>query len=88
MNPQSKELKEIRNMYAVIVERLVTHQTNTGAIERQNSMESSTTTTNMVTKLMNARRNQNLKVSVTNTKGMVTRHQNVDPNHLIQLRNL
>ena len=83
VNPQSKEQKEIRNLHAIIVERLVTHQTNVGAMEKQNSMESATTTTNMVTKLMNARRNQNLKVNVTNEKDMVTRHQNVDPNHSI-----
>ena len=88
MNPQSKEKKEIRNLHAIIVERLVTHQTNVGAMERKNSMESATTATNMDTKLMNARRNQNLKENVTSAKGMVTRHQNADPNHLIQLSNL
>ena len=88
MNPQRKEQKEIRNLHAIIVERLVTHQTNAGAMEKKNSMESVTTATNMDTKLMNARRNQNLKVSVTNAKGMVTRHQNADPNHSIQLSSL
>ena len=50
-------------------------------MEKKNSMESVTTAINMVTKLMNARRNQNLKVNVTNAKDMVTRHQNADPNH-------
>ena len=70
VNPQSKEQKEIRNLHAIIVERLVTHQTNAGAMEKQNSMESATTATKMDTKLMNARRNQNLKVSVTNAKGI------------------
>ena len=88
MNPQRKEQKQIRNLHAIILERLATHQTNVGAMERQNLMESATTTKNMVTKLMNARRNQNLKVNVTSAKGMVTRHQNADPNHLIQLSNL
>ena len=82
VNAQSKELKEIRNLHAIIVERLATHQTNARA------MESVKTTTNMVTKPMNARRHQNLKVNVTSAKGMVTRYQNIDPNHLIQLRNL
>ena len=88
MNPQSKDLKEIRNLHAIIVKRLVTHQTNVGAMEKENSMESVTIATNMDTKSMNARRNQNLKVNVTNAKYMVTRHQNVDPNHSIQLNNL
>ena len=88
VNPQRKEEKEIKNLHAIIVERLVTHQTNAGAMERKNSMESATTATNMDTKLMNARRNQNLKLNVTNAKGMVTKHQNADPNHSIQLRNL
>ena len=68
MNHQSKEIKEIRNLHAIIVERLVTHQTNVGAMERENSMESLTTATNTDTKPMNVRRNQNLKVSVTKCK--------------------
>ena len=67
------------------MERLVTHQINAGVMEKKNSMESVTTAINRVTKLMNARRNQNLKVNVTNAKDMVTRHQNVDLNHSIQL---
>ena len=40
VNPQSKEQKEIKNLHAIIVERLVTHQTNAGAMERKNLMES------------------------------------------------
>ena len=88
VNLQSKELKEIRNLHAIIVERLVIHPTNAGAMKKKNSMENVTTTINMVTKLMNARRNLNLKVNVTNAKNMVTRHQNADPNHSIQMNNL
>ena len=42
--------------------------------EKKISMESATTATNMDTKLMNARRNQNLKVSVTSARGIVTKH--------------
>ena len=83
VNHQRKEQKEIRNLHAIIVERLVTHQTNVGAMEKENSMESVTTATNMDTKPMNARRNQNLKVNVTSAKGMVAKHQNADPNHSI-----
>ena len=87
-NHQGKEQEEIRNLHAVIVERLVTHLTNAGTMEKENSMENATTATNMDTKLMNARKNQNLKVNATSAKGMVTKHQNADPNHSIQLRNL
>ena len=61
---------------------MVIYQTNAGA------MESATTTISMVTKLMNARRNQNLKVNVTYEKDMVTRHQNADPNHSIYLNKI
>ena len=57
-------------------------------MERKNLMETATIIVSMVIKLMNARRNQNLKANVTNEKGMVTKHQNVDPNHSIQLSNL
>ena len=77
VNLPRKVLKGIINLHAIIVGRLVIHQTNVGA------MENATTTINMVTKPMNVRRNQNLKVNVTNEEGMVTRHQNVDPNHSI-----
>ena len=63
VNPQSKEQKEIRNLHAIIVERLVTHQINVGVMEKKNSMESVTIATTMDTKLMNARRNPNLKVN-------------------------
>ena len=52
-------------------------------MEKKNSMENATTAISMVTKPMNARRNQNLKVNVTNVEGMFTRHWNVDPNHSI-----
>ena len=78
VNLHNKVKKEFRNLHAIIVGRLVTHQTNVGAMEKKNSMGSVTTATSMVTKPMNARRNQNLKVNVTNAKDMVTRHQNAD----------
>ena len=83
MNPQSKELKEIRNLHAIIVEILVTHQTNAGVMEKQNSMESASNAISMVIKPMNVMKNLNLTVNVTNAKDMVTRHQNEDPNHSI-----
>ena len=47
-------------------------------MEKQNSMENVTTVINMVTKLMNARRNQNLKVNVINARSIVTRHLSID----------
>ena len=51
-------------------------------------MENATTAISMVIKLMNARKNQNLKAIVTNEKSMVIRHLNANPNHLIQPNNL
>jgi len=72
VNLPNKVLKEIKNLHAIIVERLVTHQINAGVMEKKNLMKSVTIATNMDTKPMNARRNQNLKVNVTNAKGMVT----------------
>ena len=57
-------------------------------MEKKNSMANATIAVSMVMKLINARRNQNLKANVTNAKGMVTKHQNANPNHLIQLNNL
>ena len=83
VNLPNKVLKEIRNLHAIIVGRLVIHQTNVGAMEEKNSMEIVTTAINMVTKLMNAMRKLNLKVNLTNAKDMVSRHQNADPNHSI-----
>ena len=47
-------------------------------MERKNLMESATIAINMVIKLMNVRRNQNLKVNVTNAKSKVTRRLTVD----------
>ena len=88
VNLPSKVLKGIRDLHAIIVRRLVTHQTNVEAMENKNSMESATTIICMVTKPMNPRRNQNLKVNVTNAKSLGTRHQNANPNHSIQLNNL
>ena len=88
VNLPSKVLKGIKNQHEIIVERLVIHQTNAEAMEKKNSMESATTTINMVTKPMNARRNQNLKVNVTNARSKVTRNPSVDQNHSIQLNNL
>ena len=65
MNPQSKELKETRNLHAIIVEILVTHQTNVGAMEKKNSMESVTIAANMVIRQASAKINQSLKENVS-----------------------
>ena len=46
-------------------------------------MENATIAINMVIKLMNARRNQNLKKNVTNVTNKVTRHLNANLNHPI-----
>ena len=40
-------------------------------------MENATTVVSMVTRLMNAIRNQNLRASVTSVRKKVIRHQNV-----------
>ena len=57
-------------------------------MEKKNLMENATIAVSMVIKVMNARRNQNLKAIVTNAKSMVIRHSNANPNHSIQLNNL
>ena len=77
VNLPSKALKEVKNLLAITMGKLVTHQTNVGA------MESATTTISIVTRLMNARRNQNLKVNVTNARHKVTRNLNADLKHSI-----
>ena len=60
-------------------------QINVGVMEKnKNSMENTTIAVNMVTRLMNAKRNQNLRASVTNARNKVTRHLNVDLSHSIQ----
>ena len=83
VNLLNNVLKRIRDRHAIIVGRLVTHQTNVGAMKKKNSMGSVTTTISMVIKLMNARENQSLKANVTNARSMVTRHLNADANHSI-----
>ena len=57
-------------------------------MEKKNLMANATIAISMVIKLMNARRNQNLKAIVTNAKSMVIRHSSANPNHSIQLNNL
>ena len=46
-------------------------------------MENATIAVSMVIKVMNARRNQNLKENVTNARNKVIRHLNADLNHSI-----
>ena len=83
VNLPSKVQKGIKKPTCNHSRRYVTHQTNVGAMEKKNSLESATTVSNMVTRLMNARRNQNLKVNVKNARSKVTRHPNVDQNYSI-----
>ena len=47
-------------------------------MEKLNSMVNVSIAISMVTKLMNARKNQNLKAIVTNAKSMVIRHSNAN----------
>ena len=50
-------------------------------MENQNSMENVTIAINMVIRLMNAERNQDLKTNVTNVRNMDTSHQNAKPRY-------
>ncbi|WP_233109397.1 hypothetical protein, partial [[Clostridium] innocuum] len=61
---------------------------NVGAMKKQNSMENATTAISMVTKQMNARKNQDSEVIVTNATNKVTRHPSADPKHSIQQNKL
>ena len=45
-------------------------------MEKENSMENDTVAIKMVIRLINAKRNQNLKANVTNVRNMDTSHQN------------
>ena len=76
VNLYIKELKGIKDPLAIIVVRYVIHQTNVGAMGKENSMESATIEINMVIWLMNAKRNQDFKENVTNVTSMDTSHQN------------
>ena len=49
--------------------------------KRKIQWKSATIAINMVIGLMNAKRNQNLKVNVTNAKSMDTSHQNAKPRY-------
>ena len=48
---------------------------------KKNSIENATIAINMVIRLMNAKRNTNLKANVTNVRNMDTRHQNAKPRY-------
>ena len=52
-------------------------------MERKNLIENATIAISMVTRLMNARRNQNLKENVTNARNKVTSHPSENQNHSI-----
>ena len=57
-------------------------------MEKKNSMVNVTIAISMVTRLINVKRNQNLKANVTNARNKVTRHQTTEPSHSIQQRKL
>ena len=75
-NLSRKDLKRTKDLLAIIVVRQVIHQTNVGAMGKQNSMENATIAINMVVRLLNAKRNLSLKENATNATNMVTSHQN------------
>ena len=68
VNLPNKELKRVKDPLEIIVVRQVIHQTNVGVMEKKNSMENATIVVSMVTRLMNAIRNQNLRESVTSER--------------------
>ena len=72
----NKDLKRLKNLLEITVVRQVIHQTNVGAMGRQNSMETTIIAISMVIGLMNAKRNQDLKKNATNVRNMDTSHQN------------
>ena len=74
VNPPNKVLKGIKDPLAIIVVKYVIHQTNVRVMEKKNSMKNSTIAISMGTRLMNSKRNQNLKVTITNVRNMDTRH--------------
>ena len=81
VNPPNNVLKRIRNPLAISVARYVIHQTNVGVMGKENSIENATIAIIMDIRLMNAKRNQNLKANVTNAKNMYTSHQNAKPRY-------
>ena len=76
VNHPSKEFKIIKDLLAITIVRYVINQTNVGEMGKENSMENVTIAINMVIRLMNAKRNQDLKANVTNVRSMGTNHQN------------
>ena len=75
-NLPSKELKRINDLLSVTMVRQVIYQKNVGAMGNKNSMENATIAINMVIRLTNAKRNQNLKENVTNVRSMGTNPHN------------
>ena len=74
VNIPSKVQKGIKKPHVIIVGKLAIHQIYVGAMEKKNSMESATIVVSMVIRKMNAKRNQNLRVSVTNVRNEDIRH--------------
>lgn len=56
-----RELKKIKDIYEIIVERKDTHQTNVGAMESQNLMENVRVVKNLDIDQVNAQRKPSLK---------------------------
>ena len=81
LNLPNKELKRINDLLAIIVVRWIIHLKNVGVMEKKNSMENVTIAISMVKKLMNVKRNRDLKANVTNVRNMETSHQNAKPRY-------
>ena len=77
----NKELKRIKDLLAIIVVRQFIHKINVGAMGKENLMESATIAIKMVIRLMNGKRNQDLKEKVTSVTNMDITHQNEKPRY-------
>ena len=84
VNLQNKVPKGIKDPLVIIVARQVIHLTDVGAMVKENSMVNVSIAISMVTKPMNAMKNQSLKANVINARNKVTRHLNADLSHSIQ----
>ena len=83
-NLQNKVPKGIKDPLVIIVARQVIHLTDVGAMVKENSMVNVSIAISMVTKPMNAMKNQSLKANVINARNKVTRHLSADLSHSIQ----
>ena len=81
VNPLNKVLKRIKDLLAITVVRYIIHQTNVGAMGKQNSMENATIVISMIIEKMSSKRNPRLKENVINARSMDTNLLNEKPRY-------